>query len=95
MRRSGRLILKEFLLLQNQARCTLCIVFLAGLLGSRGMVFVRYAPFGAAAVAAVPIRSIMGCDCRQFGWLHMAVNAFTSNSIHSGDYCNCYYSLVF
>ena len=34
------------------------LYFLAGLLGSRGMVFVRYAPFGAAAVAAVPIRSM-------------------------------------
>ncbi len=68
------------------------LYFLAGLLGSRGMVFVRYAPFGAAAVAAVPIRS-MGCDCRQFGWLHMAVQCNASNSIHSGDYCNCYYSL--
>ena len=34
------------------------LYFLAGLLGARGMVFVRYAPFGAAAVAAVPVKSM-------------------------------------
>lgn len=54
-----RSIIQRLLTSSKTKRIALHVVyFLAGLLGARGMVFVRYAPFGAAAVAAAPLRSM-------------------------------------
>ena len=54
-----RLSLKRMLTSPRIKRIALYgLYFLTGLLSARGIVFVRYAPFGAAAVAAVPVRSM-------------------------------------
>ncbi len=73
-----RLHLKGILTSPRTKRAALyAMYFLAGLLGARGMVFVRYAPFGAAAVAAAPLGSMWAVIAGSlFGYI------WPSNAMH-------------
>lgn len=48
------------------------LYFLAGLLGSRGMVFGTVCTVWCSGSGSSANTQYVGCDCRQFGWLHMA-----------------------